>query len=75
MSTPGKTKSSKVVERRSGADRRLVDGKPPGKHERRRGLESRQPEVVELEMSNTDWVALTQEDEPPFAPTEPNPRY
>ena len=64
------TKGSKGAERRLGADRRHVDGNPPGKHERRRGLESRQPEVVELEMSNTDWVALTQDDEPPFAPTE-----
>ncbi|MEP6873155.1 MAG: hypothetical protein ABI887_02240 [Burkholderiales bacterium] len=61
--------TSKDAERRSGADRRHVDGNPPGKHERRRGLESRQPEVVELDMSNTDWIALTQ-DEPPFAPTE-----
>jgi hypothetical protein len=55
------------VERRSGVDRRLVDGKPPGKHERRRGLESRQPEVVELQLSNSDWIALIEQ---PFAPTE-----
>jgi hypothetical protein len=67
MSKPGKTKSSKTVERRSGVDRRLVDGKPPGKHERRRGLESRQPEVVELQLSNSDWIALIEQ---PFAPTE-----
>ena len=45
--------------RRTGADRRLVDGKPPGKHERRRGLEARQPEVMELDMSNSEWAALS----------------
>jgi hypothetical protein len=67
MDKSGKTKSSKGAERRSGADRRHVDGKPPGKHERRRGLESRQPEVVELQLSNSDWIELIEQ---PFAPTE-----
>ncbi|MEP7100814.1 MAG: hypothetical protein ABI781_09910 [Burkholderiales bacterium] len=50
------------TDRRSGEDRRHVEGKPPGKHDRRRGLESRKPEVVELDMSNSEWAALA---EPP----------
>jgi hypothetical protein len=52
--------SAPRAERRSGGDRRHVDGGPPGKHDRRRGLESRKPEVVELDMSDSDWIALTQ---------------
>jgi len=49
-----------------GADRRHVDGNPPTKHDRRRGLESRKPEVVELDMTDSEWGALAQE--PPPAP-------
>lgn len=49
-----------VTDRRSGDDRRSVEGKPPSKHERRRSLESRQPEVVELDMSNSEWAALSE---------------
>jgi len=52
-------------DRRSGADRRKADVGPPGKHERRRGVESRKPEVVELDMSNSEWTALNQD---PSAP-------
>jgi hypothetical protein len=48
------------VERRSGVDRRNDDVGPPGKHERRRGVESRKPEVVELDMSDSEWTALSQ---------------
>lgn len=32
---------------------------PPGKHDRRRGLEPRGPEVVELDMSNSEWMTLS----------------
>ena len=46
------------IDRRKG-ERRVLDGDPPGKHERRRGLEPRQPEVLELDMSASDWVALS----------------
>ena len=53
------------TERRSGKDRRSVDNGPPGKHERRRGIEHRKPEVVELDMSNSEWTALSQD---PAAP-------
>jgi hypothetical protein len=46
-------------DRRSGVDRRKADVAYPGK-DRRRGVESRKPEVVELDMSNSEWTALTQ---------------
>jgi hypothetical protein len=48
------------TERRSGKDRRLVDTGPHGRHERRRHLEPRRPEVVELELSDSEWAELTQ---------------
>ena len=46
-----------TTERRSGTDRRKID--------RRRSVDSRKPEVVELDMSNSEWTALTQPPEPP----------
>jgi len=46
-------------DRRSGVDRRKVDiGPPAGKPERRRSVEARKPEVVELDMTNSEWTAL-----------------
>ena len=46
-------------DRRSGLDRRKVDlGPPAGKPERRRSVEARKPEVVELDMTNSEWTAL-----------------
>ena len=47
-------------DRRSGVDRRKADVAYPGK-DRRRGVESRKPEVVELDMSNSEWTALNQD--------------
>lgn len=47
------------TERRSGDDRRRKDVGPPTRHERRRGVEARKPEVTELEISESDWAALT----------------
>jgi len=41
-------------------DRRRRDVGPPGRHERRRGLEARKPEVVELEISESEWAALNE---------------
>ncbi len=38
---------------------------PPGKVDRRRSVDSRKPDVVELDMSNSEWTALTQVPEPP----------
>jgi len=52
------------ADRRSGVDRRKVDVEYAGK-DRRRGVESRKPEVVELEMSNSEWTALSQDLPPP----------
>ena len=60
----GSTKDSDD-DRRTGEDRRRVDNGPPGKHERRRSLEPRKPEVVELDMSNSEWSALSDEPMPP----------
>ncbi len=51
-------------DRRSGVDRRKADVEYPGK-DRRRGLESRKPEVVELDMSNSEWTALNQDPSTP----------
>ena len=53
------------AERRANRDRRHVDGAPPGKHDRRRGLEPRLPEVVELDMSSSEWMTLSDEPELP----------
>ncbi len=47
------------TERRAGPDRRTVEGSPPSRRERRRGVEARKPEVSELEMSSAEWAALT----------------
>jgi hypothetical protein len=47
------------TDRRSGVDRRQVDKDPPGHRERRRHVEARKPEVVELDLSDSDWAALT----------------
>jgi len=42
-------------ERRSGKDRRQDDGDLPGGKERRRQVESRKPEIVEVELNEADW--------------------
>ena len=55
---PKQQQQPRWAERRSGVDRRRVDADLPGKRERRRGVESRKPDVVELEMSNSEWSAL-----------------
>ena len=48
------------ADRRSGKDRRQVEVGPPSRHERRRAIEPRQPEVIELELSESQWGALSQ---------------
>ena len=45
-------------DRRTSTDRRKVDIPRKGQPERRRNLESRQPEVVEVDMSASEWGAL-----------------
>lgn len=54
-------RSSPAKERRSGADRRRVDLDRAGRPERRRGVEARKPDVVELEMTKSEWLALSTE--------------
>jgi hypothetical protein len=57
---PDAKKNLSGAERRSGADRRKIDAELVGRRDRRRGLESRKPEVAELDMSDSDWSALVQ---------------
>ncbi len=45
-------------ERRSGQDRRQREDGPPDKHERRRTIEPRQPEVSELHLSTEELEAM-----------------
>jgi hypothetical protein len=51
------------IDRRSGKDRRKLEKGPPGTHDRRRSVEPRKPEVVELDLSPSEWGALTGADE------------
>lgn len=46
------------IERRSGMDRRQREDGPPDKHERRRSIEHRQPEVCELHPSPEELEAM-----------------
>ena len=48
-----------TVERRSGKDRRQRDQPPPRGIDRRREMEPRKPEIVELDMSNSEWARLS----------------
>ena len=45
-------------ERRSGNDRRQEDIVSAGKMERRRAVESRKLEIIEVQLSNADWELL-----------------
>jgi hypothetical protein len=49
------------VERRSGKDRRRTDLPMTGRADRRRGIEPRQPEVAELDLTDSQWGALQQQ--------------
>jgi hypothetical protein len=57
MATNGKSQRA-AVERRLGNDRRKLDSEPPVSWERRRSIEPRRPEVVEMEMTPSQWDAL-----------------
>ena len=46
------------TERRAGKDRRNVELGPPGTRDRRTALEARKPQVMELEMSPSEWAAF-----------------
>lgn len=54
-------RSPSTKERRSGADRRRLELERFGRPERRLGVEARKPEVVELDMTNSEWLTLSAE--------------
>jgi hypothetical protein len=56
---PRTTSAKPPVERRAGADRRRVDALPVGQRDRRRRVEARKPEVVELDLTEAEWLALS----------------
>lgn len=58
-----------AAERRSGVDRRRVDLDRAGRPERRRGVEARKPDVIEIDMTPSEWMALS--DEPATLPEPP----
>ena len=48
------------IDRRADVNRRHRDiALPPGQRDRRRGLEARKPEVIEIDMSASEWDALS----------------
>lgn len=50
-----------ATDRRAGVDRRHVDVPlPAGERDRRRGLEERKPEVIEIDMTQSEWAALSE---------------
>ena len=57
MTAPAMDKNT-PCDRRSGKDRRQTEAGPPDKHERRRSIEPRQPEVRELHLSPEELVAM-----------------
>ena len=65
--------SPSTHDRRSGRDRRQVDqGPPPGVRERRVNVEPRKPDVVEREVTPSEWDSLN--GTVPFdSPTVPDP--
>jgi hypothetical protein len=58
MSQAAPPRKSRSADRRTGPDRRKVDEGPPSNYERRRSTEARKPEVVEIEMTISEWAAL-----------------
>lgn len=61
-----------AAERRSGSDRRRVDLDRAGRPERRRGIEARKPEVSEIDMTASEWLALSDEPVVPARAATPN---
>ena len=64
VAAPPDLAAGRPLERRAGKDRRKAEAGPPGKHERRTTLEARKPQVVEVEMSASEWAMF---DVPPPA--------
>ncbi|GAA4420131.1 hypothetical protein [Acidovorax lacteus] len=61
----------KAQDRRSGQDRRQAELGPPGSNERRTTIEPRQPEMVEIEVTEEELRALGFEPSAPSQPTQP----
>lgn len=57
------------IDRRRGSDRRRIDQGPPRGRDRRVGLEPRKPEVIEVDMTDSDWARL-QDGAVPLPPKE-----
>lgn len=68
---PTDARSVPGSDRRSGRDRRQADLTPPGGRERRRNVEPRQPEVVEIELTLSQWASLHDLPLPAAEPAEP----
>lgn len=62
---PVQAAPSKATNRRAGADRRKVDKGPPRGRERRVSLEPRKPDVIERELTPSEWAALQEQVSPP----------
>jgi hypothetical protein len=60
---PANPRRPRTAERRSGVDRRAADLPPPGRIDRRRNVDARKPDVTELDMSDSEWSALSQSPE------------
>ena len=56
---PKHPRSIPTQDRRSGLDRRRVDLERFGRPERRHGVEARRPDVIEREMTNSEWLELS----------------
>lgn len=59
------------IDRRSGKDRRQAEDGPPTSFERRRTVEARLPELVELHLSEDELKALGFADAPKPGPAKP----
>lgn len=70
----GTDRKPREGDRRSGADRRKEDKGPPGKRDRRRSIESRRPDIAEIQMTSSEWGALSQEPAAPVPPKLPATR-
>jgi hypothetical protein len=55
---PARAKQPVTYERRSGVDRRVAESSEKVKVERRRSIEPRSPEIVEIDMSESEWGVL-----------------
>jgi hypothetical protein len=52
------SKDQVAIERRTGVDRRQKDVGGPNGRERRKSMEPRKREVIELDVTTSEWAAL-----------------